>query len=135
MAVRSPVRLPALPLAQYSPTAEPRRRGRWRFFQVVFFLTYLGIVLDIVTTAMGFGRMGNAYEQNPLGGQLIGNLGWVGLLLLMTALCVVCYVSFRVVFARMSLKWSAILNSITVIVLLMRWVTVAAAVAYLIQPG
>lgn len=135
MAVHSPTRVSTLPLPRHSPTADPRRRARWRFFQGVFLLTYLGIVLDIVTTEMGFGRMGSGYEQNPLGGTLISGLGWIGLFVLMTVLCAVCYLSVRVVYARMSLKWSAVLNSIMVIVLLMRWVTVAAAVAYLIQPG
>lgn len=122
------------PLARLPQIAGPKRLARWRFFQGVFFFTYIGIVLDILTTSMGFDRLGPAYEQNPLGGTLIGAMGWVGLLLLMSALCVVCYVSFRVVFARMSLRWSRILNSIAVVVLLMRWVTVASAVAFLIQP-
>lgn len=134
MAIHSPARISALPVGLQPLPDERKRRFRWRFFQVAFFLTYLGIVMDIVTTAMGFGRMGSAYEQNPLGGTLIGGLGWVGLLALMTMLCAVCYVSFRVVYARLALKWSAILNSVVVIVLLMRWLTVAAAVLYLTQP-
>lgn len=134
MAVHSPTRGAALPLSSY-PVAEQRKRlFRWRFFQVVFAATYVGVVLDIVTTAMGFARMGISYEQNPIGGALIGNLGWVGLLVLMTLLCAVCYLSVRVVYTRMALRWSAILNSVMVLLLLMRWVTVAAAVAFLVQP-
>jgi uncharacterized protein YqgC (DUF456 family) len=55
------------------------RSHRWRFFQIVFVFTYLGIILDVVTTAIGSQVAGSAraYEQNPIGGALIGQLGWV----------------------------------------------------------
>jgi hypothetical protein len=112
-----------------------RRHHRWRFFQVTFFLMYVGVVLDVLTTAMGYERMGTAYEQNPLGAGLIGGMGWIGLLALLAALCALCYVSFRVVYFHMSMRWSAILNTVLVILLLARWVTVTAAVIYLVQPG
>jgi uncharacterized membrane protein len=111
------------------------RQRRWRFFQVALFFLYLGVVADIVTTALGFQRAGTRYEQNPAGGILIENIGWIGLLGLLTACCILCYVSFKIVYFRMSLGWSRALNIAVVLVLITRWLIVAAAVLYLIQPS
>lgn len=111
-----------------------KRRSRWRFFQIVFVLVYTGIIGDIVTTALGYVKAGSAYEQNPLGGGLIGDLGWPGLAALLTVLCLVCYYSVRVVYARMSLRWTVLINSLMVLIAAFRWLAVATAILYLVQP-
>src|SRR5579859_7276175 len=80
------------------------RSHRWRFFQIVFVFTYLGIVLDVVTTAIGSQVAGStrAYEQNPLGRLFIGQVGWLGILAAMTTLMLIAYVSLRVAHRRVS---------------------------------
>jgi hypothetical protein len=118
------------------PAEEFRKRAaRWRFFQIVFVLVYTGVVLDVITTALGYVKSGAQYEQNPLGGSLIGHFGWVGLLMLLTVLCWVCYRSVRVVCWRMSTRWSRIVNIVMVAVAAIRWLAVATAILYLVQPG
>ncbi len=118
------------------PADELRRReSRWRFFQITFIVVYTGIVGDIVTTALGYLKSGSAYEQNPLGGGLIGSLGWPGLLALLTLLCIICYHSVRLVYARMSIRWSSLINVMMVLVAAFRWLAVVTAVIYLFQPG
>lgn len=117
-------------------TPEQRKRGRrWRFFQIVFVFAYSGTILDVITTAMGYEKTGAKYEQNPLGGGLIHDLGWIGLAALLTVLLGVCYFSCRVVYARMNLRWSSLLNTILVLVTAFRWLAVVTAVLYLMQPG
>lgn len=111
-----------------------RRRRRWRFFQVVFAFVYVGILMDIATTALGYMKAGSAYEQNPLGGGAIGFLGWPGLVAVMTFLCLVCYHSVRLVYARMSLRWSSLINSVMVLIAAFRWLAVVTAIIYLLQP-
>lgn len=114
--------------------AVPRQR-RWHFFQAAFVAVYLGIVGDIFTTWLGYARAGTAYEQNPLGEGLIGHLGWFGLAALLTGLCVVCYFSVRVVFARMSLRWAVLINTLMVIIAVVRWLAIVTAVIFLFEPG
>lgn len=111
-----------------------KRSRRWRFFRVVFALTYMGIVLDIITTAIGYQKSGAGYEQNPLGGLLIGNLGWMGMFVMLTALCALCYVSVRLVYWRMSTAWSAFINALFVLMMLFRWLAVVTAIIYILQP-
>jgi len=119
-----------------SRTPEQGKRGRrWRFFQIVFVFAYSGTILDVITTAMGYSKTGAKYEQNPLGGGLIHDLGWIGLAALLTVLLGVCYFSCRVVYARMNLRWSSLLNTILVLVTAFRWLAVVTAVLYLMQPG
>jgi len=112
-----------------------KRHRRWHFFQVVFALTYVGIVMDIITTAIGEQKAGVGYEQNPLGSLLIGGLGWIGLFVLLTLLCGVCYVSIRLVYWRMSTAWSAIINTLFVLMMLFRWLAVVTAILYILQPA
>lgn len=116
------------------PAEELRKRqARWRFFQIVFVVVYAGVILDIVTTALGYMKAGSAYEQNPLGGGLIGALGWPGLLALMTGLCLICYHSVRVVYGRLSLRWSVLINTLMILIAAFRWLAVVTAVLYLVQ--
>ena len=122
-------------LNQMAPDELLRRAKRWRFFRVAFSVVYLGIVLDVITTAMGYAKAGSSYEQNPLGGSLIGGLGWIGMLALLTALCLICYHSVRVVFWRMSMRWSRLINGLMVALAAFRWLAVVTAVLYLLQPG
>lgn len=125
----------APPIAVVVPANELSKRGaRWRFFQVAFVFTYVGVVLDIATTALGFLKTGAGYEQNPLGTVLIGGLGWIGMFVLLTMLCAVCYLSFRTVYWRMSTRWSLALNIAIVLVAAFRWLAVVTAVLYLMQP-
>jgi hypothetical protein len=111
-----------------------KRQARWRFFQIVFCLVYSGIVLDVLTTALGYLKSGSQYEQNPLGGSLIGDLGWPGLLALLTVLCLICYHSVRIVYSRMSLRWSVLINVMMVLIAIVRWLAVVTAIIYLLQP-
>ena len=110
-----------------------RRQIRWRCFQIAFAIMYAGIVLDVITTSLGYGRQGASYEQNPLGGGLIEHLGWIGLLAVLTALCTIAYVSSRTVCRRMSVRWSAILNLVILPIMVFRWLAVITAVAYLVH--
>lgn len=134
MAVQSAANGLARPLVRDQDVIEDKRRSRWHFFQAVFAVTYLGILLDIVTSAIGFQQMGSGYEQNPLAKALILNIGWVGLTLLLTAVSAVCYLSFRTVYARMGLRWTAVGNVLITMVALMRWVVVSTAIIYLVFP-
>jgi hypothetical protein len=111
-----------------------QRASRWKFFQIVFCFVYAGIVLDVLTTSLGYQKAGIAYEQNPLGGSLIGHLGWVGLLATLTILCLVCYTSVRLVYRRMSTRWSKLINILMVLLAAFRWLAVVTAVIYLLQP-
>lgn len=111
-----------------------KRDFRWKFFQVTFAFVYAGVVLDVVTTRLGYIKSGSAYEQNPLGGSLIGHVGWIGLLALLTLLCLICYHSVRVVYRRMALGWSTFINTVMVLIALFRWLAVVTSVIYLLQP-
>lgn len=110
------------------------RNRRWKYFQIMFPLLYLGIIFDIVTTNMGIGQDGKEYEQNPFGSVLIGNLGWIGLFVFMSAVCAVCYLSLRIVYWRMSTRWSLALNIALTCLTLVRWLIVVLAIQYLQQP-
>jgi hypothetical protein len=126
----APVKVPTLPEAEYR-----KRSKRFRFFQIVFALTYVGMVLDVITTAMGYARAGSSYEQNPLGGALIGNLGWVGLLAVLTAISIVAYVSCKIIQWNKGGAWARAVNIAFVILAAFRWLAVVTAVLYLLQPS
>jgi hypothetical protein len=113
------------------------RQRRWRFFQIVFLFTYAGIIFDIITTAMGAARAGSVsqYEQNPIGGLLIGHLGWAGILAAMTAMMLVTYGSLRMVHTRVSPRWIRFFNWFLLIVGAIRWLAVVTAIMYILQPG
>jgi hypothetical protein len=111
-----------------------KRAARWRFFQITFVVVYVGVVLDVITTALGYMKAGSQYEQNPLGGSLIGHLGWIGLLALLTLLCGIAYRSVRVVAWRMSPRWTRLINVVMVGIAAFRWLAVVTAVLYLLQP-
>ncbi|GAC1443480.1 MAG: hypothetical protein NVSMB52_01920 [Chloroflexota bacterium] len=110
------------------------RQRRWRMFQGIFALAYVGILGDIATTALGYLKAGSAYEQNPLGGGLIGTLGWPGMVIVLSALCAICYYSVRVVYARMSPRWGIVINGLMILITLVRWLAVVTYVIYLLQP-
>jgi hypothetical protein len=123
------------PVAVSSIGEYRKRQFRWRTFQILFTVTCFGIALDVATTAMWFQRMGSRYEQNPIGGALIGHFGWPGLCLLLAVLCCTCFLSFRTVYWRMSTAWSAVLNVVLLLVATSRWIVVAAAVIPMFQPN
>jgi len=110
-----------------------KRNQRWRLFQILFAFVYSGVVLDVATTAIGYAKAGSRYEQNPLGGSLIGHLGWFGLLAVLTALSLICYWSVRLVYSRMSLRWTILINSLMAAIAAFRWLAVGTAIAYLVQ--
>jgi hypothetical protein len=112
-----------------------RRQRAWKLFQIVFCFVYAGVVMDILTTSLGYMKSGSQYEQNPLGGGLISHIGWFGLLALLTVLCLVCYHCVRLVYARMSLAWSRLINGLMVAIAAFRWLAVVTAVIYLLQPA
>jgi NADH:ubiquinone oxidoreductase subunit 6 (subunit J) len=120
-------------LVDLSQAASEKRQSRWRWFQILFALVYTGVVLDVATTALGYARSGSRYEQNPLGGSLIDHLGWFGLLAVLTALCLICYLCVRIVYSRMSLRWSILINAIMILIAAFRWLAVGTAIAYLVQ--
>jgi hypothetical protein len=113
------------------------RSHRWRFFQIVFVFTYLGIILDVVTTAIGSQVAGStrAYEQNPIGGALIGQLGWLGILAAMTAFMLVAYFSLRVAHSRVSPRWIRFFNWLMLGVGAIRWLAVVTSLMYIINQG
>ncbi len=110
------------------------RFHRWRFFQIVFVFTYLGIVLDVVTTAIGSRIAGsaNAYEQNPVGGALIGQLGWLGILGAMTALMLIAYGSLHLAHNRVSPRWIRFFNWLMLVIGAVRWLAVLTALMYIL---
>jgi len=128
----------ALRLPKYVPAGMPakevdQRRKRWRCFKIIFGILYSGVVLDISTTALGFQANGSSYEQNPLGSVLIGHLGWIGLWAFMTVLSALCFVSCRVVYWRMRLGWSRLVDVLIWLVALVRWLTIVATISYLMS--
>lgn len=112
---------------------EHRRRARWHSFKVVFSLAYAGIVLDIVTTAIGIAKVGPSYEKNPMTAALFNDLTWVGVLVLLSAFAALCYVSVRVVAFRMSPRVTAVLTGFLAIGALARWTCAATAVLFIMQ--
>lgn len=114
-------------------TVDQVRQSRWHTFKVVFGLAYAGVVLDLVTTAIGIGQVGPSYEQNPLTGTMIGAMGWVGVLVLLTAFSALCYVSVRIVCMRMSPKVTTVLTSLLAFGALARWTAAATAVLFIMQ--
>src|SRR5947209_9965381 len=117
------------------PAEMARRQARWHSFKVIFSIAYLGLVLDIVTTALGYHLAGKGYEQNPLGGTLIGGLGWWGLLFLLSGFAAVLFVSFKVVCFHMSSRVSGALTTVFAIATFVRWVAVVTAVLFIAQVG
>jgi hypothetical protein len=122
--------IPALPREELE-----KRARRFRAFQIIFVLTYIGVVMDVATTALGYQKTGASYEQNPLGGFLIGDLGWFGLLAVLTAISFVAYVSCKVIQWSLGGKWARGLNITFAVLAAFRWVAVVTAVLYLVQPG
>ncbi len=110
-----------------------RRQTRWHSFQVVFALAYAGIVLDIVTTAIGIAKVGFSYERNPMTAALIHDLTWVGVLIFLSAFAALCYVSVRSVCFRMSPKVTAVLTALLGVGALARWTMAAGAVLFIMQ--
>jgi hypothetical protein len=100
---------------------------------VIFAFLYLGIVLDLITTSLGFARTGSSYEQNPIGGLLIHNTGWIGLFFALSALAAVFYFSSRVVCLRAARFWSTVLTVLLAVAALVRWTAVVTAILYLVQ--
>lgn len=109
------------------------RQTRWHSFKVVFGLAYAGIVLDIVTTAIGIAQVGPSYERNPMTATLINSLSWVGVLVLLSAFAALCYVSVKVVSQRMSPKVTAFLTALLGLGALARWTAAATAVLFIMQ--
>lgn len=111
-----------------------KRAFRWRFGQILICLIYVGVLADISTTAVAVHRFGISYEQNPLAVGLINLIGWVGLYLLVTALCLVCYTSVKIVYWRMASPWSIVLNFVLMVMLTVRFLAVVTTVLYILNP-
>ena len=108
---------------------------RWRFFQYVFVFAYAGILMDVVTTAIGSQVAGSvgAYEQNPLGGSLIGHFGWLGITAALTALMLLLHASLRVSYRRVSPRWIRAFNWLLLGVGGFRWLAVVTALMYIVH--
>ena len=76
---------------------DAKRLSRWHFFEWVFGLTCLAVGLDLVTTYLGFRRVGSRFEQNGIALFLIQHLGWIGISALLVLTCFVCLRSFKLV--------------------------------------
>jgi hypothetical protein len=109
------------------------RARRWRFFQRVFGITCVAISCDVVTTYLGFQRIGARFEQNGLALYIIQHAGWVGLVAFLSLVCYVCLRSFRLVYWRLSPKWSRGLNMLVAVVCVFRWIVVLSNVLWLLQ--
>lgn len=107
------------------------REKRWHSFKVVFGLAYAGIVLDIVTTAIGIAQVGPSYERNPMTAALISDLTWVGVLAMLTAFAGLAYVSVKIVSRHMSPKVTAVLTGLLGVGALARWTVAAGAVLFI----
>jgi hypothetical protein len=110
-----------------------QREARWHSFQVVFGLAYAGVVLVIVTTAIGIAKVGFSYERNPLTAVLIHDLTWVGVLIFLSAFAALCYVSVRIVCLHMSPKVTSVLTALLGVGALARWTVAAGAVLFIMQ--
>ncbi len=127
---------PALPAPGMLHDAEEvTRRNRWRFFQWVFALTCLAVGLDLVTTYLGFRRVGSHFEQNGISLFLIQHLGWIGISALLVLTCFVCLRSFKLVYWNLSLNWSRWLNVVMCAVCIFRAVVVVSDIWWLISPS
>jgi hypothetical protein len=131
---RTPTLSRAVPSAAFR--ARKLRYNRWHFFQIVFVFTYAGVVLDILTTSIGVQKAGSvsAYEQNPLGSLLIGNLGWIGLFGLMTLFMLIAHFSLRHAYQRVGLGWLRFVNGLMLFVGGLRWFAVITSLMYVLQP-
>lgn len=110
-----------------------QRESRWHSFRVVFGLAYAGIVLDIVTTAIGIAKVGPGYERNPLTAALLHQIGWIGVLLMLTMVAALCYWSVRAVCFHMSPKVTSVLTGALGFGALARWTAAATAVLFIMQ--
>lgn len=106
---------------------------RWNVFLCVFVLTSIAVVLDLVTTYLGFRRTGTRFEENAIALFLIQHIGWVGIGALTAAVCALCFSSFKRVYWNLSLHWSFWLNILAAIVCVFRWTVVVADIAWLIR--
>ncbi len=109
------------------------RRKRWRYFQWAFALTFLGIVVDFVTTYIGFQRVGSSFEQNGIALYLIHHIGWVGVAILLVLTCLACLRSFKLVYWNLGLKWSHWLNILITVVCVFRWIVGISDAIWLIN--
>lgn len=109
------------------------RAARWHSFQVIFALLYSGIILDIVTTAMGFGKAGNAYEQNPIGALLIDHVGWFGLVAVLSGFAALLFVSCRVLYFQLQARRTRWISGVLAAATFVRWIAVVTAILYLVQ--
>jgi len=109
------------------------RARRWRTFLFVFVLTCAAISLDLVTTYMGFQRVGSRFEQNGIALYLIQRIGWLGIGGVLVLTCAVCLRSFKLVYWNLSLRWSLWLNVLIAVVCLFRWLVVITDVAWLVR--
>lgn len=110
-----------------------QRQHRWHSFKVVFGLTFAGIVLDIVTTAIGIAKVGMSYEKDPLMAGLLSHLTWIGVLVLFAAFAGVCFVSVRAVCFRMSPTVTGILTVFLSLGAVARWLCAGTAVLFILQ--
>lgn len=114
---------------------EATRRSRWRYFQWVFALTCLAVGLDLITTYLGFRRIGSRFEQNGIALFLIQHLGWIGISALLVLTCAVCLRSFKLVYWNLSLNWSRWLNVLVSAVCVFRVVVVVSDIWWLFSPN
>jgi hypothetical protein len=124
-------------MMQAQPTAAVAdfdiRSRRWRTFLLVFSLTCAAIILDLVTTYLGFQRVGPRFEQNGIALYLIKNVGWLGVTGILALACLVCLQSFKLVYWNLGIRWSLWLNLVLALVCSFRWLVVASDVAWLIR--
>lgn len=115
-------------------TTEKALRGsRWRVFVVLFSLTCVAIVLDLLTTYLGFRRVGARFEQNGVVLFLIQRIGWAGVGGILLIACLACFRSFRTVYWRLSTRWSLWLNVVLGLACGFRWLVVITDAFWLVR--
>lgn len=102
-------------------------------FQRIFALTCAAVSLDLLTTYVGFLRVGPRFEQNGIALYLIEHVGWLGVGALSIIACAFCFASFKLVYWNLSLRWSLWLNAVVAIVCMFRWSVVITDFVWLIR--
>lgn len=109
------------------------RARRWRSFIILYCLTCAAVILDLITTYLGFQRIGSRFEQNGIALFLIQRIGWVGISGVLALTCYACLRSFKLVYWNLALKWSLWLNVVLALVCAFRWLVVVSDAAWLIR--
>lgn len=128
------IRAPAVPVRLSADDEHEIRRKRWKLFLLLFAMTCIAIALDVLTTYLGFQRIGPRFEQNPIGLYLIDTIGWGWLVALLALACAGCIISLKLVYWNLSLHWGFWLNGVVCLLCMFRWTVVISDSLWLLHP-